>query len=61
MNIENPSARVGTDCTTLPGVSDVACVNSRCAIQRCDPGYELSWDGAVCLRSGSEFVIGSDD
>jgi hypothetical protein len=60
MNIENPSARVGTDCTTLLGVSDVACIKGRCAIQRCDPGYELSWDGAVCLGSSNEFVIGLD-
>ncbi|WOO76768.1 uncharacterized protein LOC62_01G000386 [Vanrija pseudolonga] len=36
-------ARIGTDCTSLPGVAfgGVSCIQGRCHIGRCEPGYQL--------------------
>ena len=41
---------IGTDCSTLPGVADVACLSGKCAVQRCLPGYVLALDGTSCMR-----------
>ncbi|KAI9439301.1 hypothetical protein H4582DRAFT_2076004 [Lactarius indigo] len=43
-----PYSPIGHDCTTLPGVADVACLSGECIVQRCLPGYILSHDGTSC-------------
>ncbi|KAF5375869.1 hypothetical protein D9615_008246 [Tricholomella constricta] len=32
----------GVDCTAIPGVSDVSCVQGGCLVHRCMPGYEIN-------------------
>lgn len=39
----------GTDCTSLPGVADVSCMNGSCYIHRCMPGYQLAFDNSMCM------------
>ncbi|KAI9439302.1 hypothetical protein H4582DRAFT_1852061 [Lactarius indigo] len=43
-----PYSPIGQDCTTLPGVADVACHSGECVVRRCLPGYILSHDGTSC-------------
>jgi hypothetical protein len=40
---------LGTDCTSLPGVSDVSCQSGSCIVRRCMPGYTLSFDNSTCV------------
>ncbi|KAF9786666.1 hypothetical protein BJ322DRAFT_664639 [Thelephora terrestris] len=40
---------LGTDCTSLPGVADVSCMNGSCYVHRCMPGYQLSTDNSMCM------------
>jgi len=40
---------IGTDCTSLPGVADVSCMNGACNIHKCMPGYQLSIDNTMCM------------
>ena len=42
----------GTDCTSLPGVADVACVKGVCTVSRCDRGWSVSGDATRCLKKG---------
>ena len=43
----------GTDCTSLPGVADVACVKGVCTVSRCDRGWSVSGDATRCLKKGA--------
>jgi len=40
---------IGTDCTSLPGVADVACLAGECVVRRCLRGYTLSIHGNGCV------------
>ncbi|KAI0348169.1 hypothetical protein BDW22DRAFT_61052 [Trametopsis cervina] len=44
---------LGVDCTAIPGVMDVSCISGSCSVQRCQPGFEVTADGAYCIRDGS--------
>jgi hypothetical protein len=44
----------GTDCTALPGVSDVSCRSGACAVERCAQGWTRAADGSHCMRDGEE-------
>ncbi|KAI0692952.1 hypothetical protein BC835DRAFT_1097761 [Cytidiella melzeri] len=44
----NPA--LGIDCTAIPGVLDVSCKAGLCAVQRCQPGFVVSANGASCVR-----------
>lgn len=46
-----PGGQKGVDCTALPNVGDVECVNSRCVIQNCASGF--SFNGISCVSDGS--------
>lgn len=39
----------GVDCTAIPGVTDVICWASRCVVQRCKKGFEVSPDQTACV------------
>ena len=39
----------GQDCTAIPGVADVACVEGACRVNRCARGCEVSVDGLECI------------
>jgi hypothetical protein len=41
---------VGKDCSTLPGVADVACLSGECVVHRCLPGYVPALDRTSCIR-----------
>jgi len=49
----NPFAPRGTDCTTIPGVSDVSCHSGSCLVHRCLPGFVPSLDRTFCLRKST--------
>ncbi|KIK68321.1 hypothetical protein GYMLUDRAFT_68188 [Collybiopsis luxurians FD-317 M1] len=38
----------GVDCTTLPGVANVACVRGACSVNKCMPGFKISRSGQHC-------------
>ena len=40
---------LGVDCTSLPGVADVSCMNGSCYVHKCMPGYQLSFDNSMCM------------
>jgi hypothetical protein len=42
---------IGEDCSTLPGVADVACLSGECAVRRCLPGYVPAPDGTSCIHN----------
>jgi hypothetical protein len=44
-----PYVPVGQDCTSLPGVADVACIAGECVVHRCLPGYVVAHDGNHCV------------
>lgn len=44
-----PGQQQGRDCTDIPGVFDVSCVEGHCIVDRCMPGFEVSSDGSLCL------------
>ncbi|KIJ47899.1 hypothetical protein M422DRAFT_28695 [Sphaerobolus stellatus SS14] len=44
-----PDDPVGTDCSAIPGVMDVACVSTRCIVSRCKKGFFISEDKSTCL------------
>ena len=46
----------GTDCTSLPGVADVACLRGACAVRRCVTGWDVARDGERCQKVRSENV-----
>jgi hypothetical protein len=39
----------GVDCTTIEGVSDVACHRGRCLVKRCMPGYQTDISNSHCV------------
>ncbi|KAH9969400.1 hypothetical protein BGW80DRAFT_1176941, partial [Lactifluus volemus] len=43
-----PYFPIGQDCTSLPGVADVACIAGECVVHRCLPGYVVARDGNHC-------------
>ncbi|KAH9975013.1 hypothetical protein BGW80DRAFT_126310 [Lactifluus volemus] len=49
-----PYVPIGQDCTSLPGVSDVACIAGECVVQRCLPGYSVGRDGNHCVSRHGE-------
>jgi hypothetical protein len=44
-----PYVPIGQDCTSLPGIADVACIAGECVVHRCLPGYALARDGNHCV------------
>ncbi|KAN0118847.1 hypothetical protein V8E52_004619 [Russula decolorans] len=50
-----PYSPIGKDCSTLPGVADVACLYGECAVYRCLAGYKPAHDGHSCVRKYSQF------
>ncbi|KAH9974991.1 hypothetical protein BGW80DRAFT_1487994 [Lactifluus volemus] len=44
-----PYVPIGQDCTSLPGIADVACIAGECVVDRCLPGYVLARDGNHCI------------
>ncbi|KAH9974982.1 hypothetical protein BGW80DRAFT_1559459 [Lactifluus volemus] len=44
-----PFTPIGQDCSSLPGVADVACIMGECAVSRCLPGYVPAHDGTHCI------------
>jgi hypothetical protein len=38
----------GQDCSSIPGVADVSCLNGACRIYECMPGYTISFDQSTC-------------
>jgi hypothetical protein len=40
----------GKDCSSIPGVADVACLSGECVVRRCLPGYAPALDGNSCVR-----------
>jgi hypothetical protein len=44
-----PYVPIGQDCTSLPGVADVACIAGECVVHRCLPGYVRARDGNHCV------------
>ncbi|KAI0322949.1 hypothetical protein OF83DRAFT_1234430, partial [Amylostereum chailletii] len=53
---DGPVQSVGEDCTVLADVADVACVDGRCVVNRCNDGYQVAHNGTndVCVQ-----VVGS--
>ncbi|KZT62223.1 hypothetical protein CALCODRAFT_505778 [Calocera cornea HHB12733] len=51
----------GQDCTALPGVSDVACIQGTCRVSRCAEGFTLNEDGTTCVavQVGAQLVLGA--
>ncbi|KAK7039412.1 insulin-like growth factor binding protein [Favolaschia claudopus] len=47
----NQAEATGQDCTALPGVADVSCLNSRCAVAKCMPGYEVHGNRTLCVET----------
>ncbi|PVG00537.1 hypothetical protein CPB86DRAFT_701212 [Serendipita vermifera] len=45
----------GTDCSALPGVSDVQCYSGRCLVHRCKRGWTISPSGTECLLAVETF------
>ena len=39
----------GQDCTVIFGVTDVACIEGTCRVNRCAKGCEVSIDGRECI------------
>ncbi|KAH9975011.1 hypothetical protein BGW80DRAFT_1559478 [Lactifluus volemus] len=44
-----PYVPIGQDCTSLPGVADVACIAGECVVHRCLSGYVRARDGNHCV------------
>jgi len=42
---------IGVDCTAIPGVHDVSCINSRCVVARCKNGFQISADQTTCIAT----------
>ena len=49
MLLLTPFTPVGEDCSSLPGVADVACIAGQCTVQRCLPGYVPARDRTHCV------------
>ncbi|GAA5999981.1 hypothetical protein JCM10207_006001 [Rhodosporidiobolus poonsookiae] len=47
-----PGERVSNDCTKLPGAEHVACVDSRCVISSCFPGFRYL--NGRCVRTARD-------
>lgn len=44
-----PADPTGIDCTAIPGVHDVSCMASRCVVERCKNGFQVSSDRTTCV------------
>ncbi|KZO93740.1 hypothetical protein CALVIDRAFT_566221 [Calocera viscosa TUFC12733] len=51
----------GQDCTQIPGVDDVACIQGTCRVSRCAEGFALSVDGRTCIaeQPSVQLVLGA--
>ncbi|EJU06037.1 hypothetical protein DACRYDRAFT_19364 [Dacryopinax primogenitus] len=49
----------GQDCTQIPGVSDVSCIQGTCRVSRCAEGFTRSDDGTECVavQAGGQVVL----
>lgn len=47
------AAATGVDCSTLPGVSRVACLAGRCAVSSCATGWDVNTTGDGCVRASA--------
>ncbi|GAA5903789.1 uncharacterized protein JCM6883_001986 [Sporobolomyces salmoneus] len=43
----------GVDCSSLPGVADVACVNGFCRVEGCTSGFVFDFRKRTCVPSGN--------
>ncbi|PPQ88367.1 LOW QUALITY PROTEIN: hypothetical protein CVT25_002113 [Psilocybe cyanescens] len=56
------SKEEGVDCTAINGISDVSCVDSRCLVRRCMPGYSVNKAGDYCIENhGYPLLISQTD
>lgn len=44
----------GVDCSTLDGVLDVSCIAGKCAVTKCQRGFDISPDGTDCIPQDHE-------
>lgn len=42
----------GVDCSSLEGVSDIACISGKCVATKCLPGYQISQANNECVSAG---------
>jgi hypothetical protein len=56
-----PFTPIGQDCSSLPGVADVACIMSECVVRRCLPGYVPAHDGTHCISKHRKISHSSGD
>ncbi|KAH9974978.1 hypothetical protein BGW80DRAFT_1487974 [Lactifluus volemus] len=56
-----PFTPIGQDCSSLPGVADVACIMGECAVRRCLPGYVPAHDGTHCISKHRKISHSSGD
>ncbi|KAH9974984.1 hypothetical protein BGW80DRAFT_1487986, partial [Lactifluus volemus] len=56
-----PFTPIGQDCSSLPGVADVACIMGECAVGRCLPGYVPAHDGTHCISRHRKIAHSSGD
>ncbi|GAA5862731.1 hypothetical protein JCM8547_003528 [Rhodosporidiobolus lusitaniae] len=47
-----PGERASVDCLALPGIENVGCVNSRCVVRSCLPGYRYL--AGRCVRTSRD-------
>ncbi|PPQ93896.1 hypothetical protein CVT25_007809 [Psilocybe cyanescens] len=52
----------GIDCTAIPGISDVSCVEGKCLVHRCMAGFSVNQAGDSCVEDfGSPLLITQSD
>ncbi|KAH9975089.1 hypothetical protein BGW80DRAFT_1225415 [Lactifluus volemus] len=56
-----PYVPIGQDCTSLPGVADVACIAGECVVRHCLPGYVPARDGTHCVSRHGKISQHYDD
>ncbi|KAH9475177.1 Protein priA [Psilocybe cubensis] len=56
------SKKDGVDCTAIPGVSDVSCVEGKCVVRRCMAGFSINKSGDSCVEhiESSVFITQPD-
>jgi hypothetical protein len=56
-----PYTPIGEDCSSLPGVADVACIAGECVVHRCLPGFVTAHDGTHCVSEHGRISQPSGD
>jgi hypothetical protein len=50
----------GKDCTAIPNVDTVSCLQGRCYIKKCNPGFEPTADRSECRPISSTSSLEDD-